>query len=84
MKCFRGGRRGVLWPTCGDHGEEARLGLHAELVDAPAEEAAVVHLRDGDVLRHGVSLVGEDGVRGDVPELCAGVELPSWDKLNYK
>ena len=62
--------------TCGDDWDDARQCLYTEAVDSPAEEAAIVHLSDGDVLGHGVSLVGEDGVRGNVPQLRGGVELP--------
>ena len=50
------------------------------MVDAPAQEAAVVHLSDGDVLRHRVSLVVKDGVRGDVSKLCARVKLPPGER----
>ena len=62
--------------TCRDDREDAGLCLYTETVDSPAEETAVVHLSDGDVLCHGVGLVSEHGVRGDVPELGGGVELP--------
>ena len=50
--------------------------MYTEAVDSPAEETAVVHLSDGDVLGHGVGLVREHGVRGNVAQLRGGVELP--------
>ena len=62
--------------TCRDDREDAGLCLYTKTVDSPAEETAVVHLRDGDVLRHGLSRVSKDGVRGNVAELCCCVELP--------
>ena len=71
--------------TCWEDWEDAGFWLDAQLVHSPAEQAAVVHLSDGDVLRHGVGLVSEHGVRGDVPELGGGVELPPvGDKNNRK
>ena len=66
--------------------------LSAHGVCSPAVEVAVVHLGAGDVLRHAVRVVHEhlqfivqNGVKpaavedlgwGNVPQFCAGVELP--------
>ena len=78
--------------TCGQDGEDAGPLLDSETVDAPAEQRAVVHLGAGDVLRHAVRVVHEhlqfivqNGVKPaavedlgwwNVPQFCAGVELP--------
>ena len=60
--------------------EDAGNGLSPELVVAPAEQSAVVHLRLGLVAGDAHGPVDDDVLRGNGQDLTRRVELPTVEK----
>jgi len=66
--------------TCRNDVEHAWNGLAAELVVAPAEQGAVVHLRLGLVAGDAHGPVDDDVLRRNGQHLTGRVELPTVEK----